>query len=659
MSEPERRRRRPAVSAVTERFPAATAYAPRMMRVSTRITLLLSAVDIRNSTRIQYQRSNIDTAQLFSSIFGVFAQMRTHRQSRGRIFERQDPPVGTSAFKTHFQIGPLRDMIDMLEPYAQETSNIYSGLQKCKTLARTVKSRRTPCWPTCLTTTLPPKEITDDLVECYLRTTERIYRILHIPTFREKYEALWASDSEPDGPCLVQLKLVLALGATTYDDKFSLRPSAIRWIYEAQTWLSEPEFKSRLGIQYLQTNILLLFAREAVQISGEPMWIAAGSLLRTAVSMGLHRDPIYLSKKMSLVSEMRRRLWNTILEILLQSSLSSGGPPLISLDDFNTEPPGNFDDDQLVLEDPESRPEHDFTQVSIARALRKTFSCRLSVAKLLNDLNSRSTYDETLRLDAELRASYRVLSQTLQSCKSTGSSLPSEFELCAVDFIMRRYISALHFPFYSPSLHETCYAFSRKVAVETSLKLWCAAYPPSSIPAVSSCSSSFASSRQEFSRFTICGFGFFRTVAWQASLVIAVELRTRLQEEESLCPAPLPSDLLCVLRDFKIWTLRCIQAGETNVKGHLGVCLMTAQIEGLMARLPRDELVRSMIRAGEEAEETCSSILEGMAAEVGTGEPNQGQTPLDVGFDLTEDWEFMMSDGFFDSGDTDPMTWMF
>ncbi|UPK94791.1 hypothetical protein LCI18_005726 [Fusarium solani-melongenae] len=602
--------------------------------------------------------SNIETAS--SRIGGTF-----HFYSESHIFGRALPITRGISHKTrlfgqsHFvyTMTLLKDMHEMLEKYAHENSPIVTYLTKCKGLARLIKARRAPPWPTSLTTQLPPKNVTDELVECYLRTTERIYRILHVPTFRKQYEALYTPQDDPDRSFLVQLKLVLALGALTYDEKFSMRVSAVRWIYEAQAWVSEPEFKSRLGIQYLQTNILLLLAREMVQVSGESPWVAAGSLYRTAVSIGLHRDPVHLSKRTRFVSEMRRRLWNTILEISLQSSLSSGSPPLISLDDFDTEPPGNFDDDQLLQEDPAPRPEHEFTELSIARALRKTFPDRLKVAKLLNNIGSQGSYEETLRIDAELRASYRALTQTLHSCKSTPGHSPSQFELCAVDFIMRRYISALHFPFLGPSLHEACYAFSRKVSVEASFKLWCAAYPPSSESSLDTHSENdvFPSSRYEFSRYTVCGFGFFRTVAWQASLVIAIELKNQLQEEESLCPAPLRSDLLCALKDSKTWSLRCIEAGETNIKGYLAINVAAAQIQGLLQGLSGDALAEFMIRAGEAAEERCLPILESTVAEM---ETDQSQLPSNAVFDFGEDWDFMMSNGIFDSGDGDPMAWM-
>lgn len=96
-----------------------------------------------------------------------------------------------------------------------------------------------------------------------------MFRVLHIPTFRRDYEALWVSDDQPDIGFLMQLKLVLAIGSAICDDKYTLRSSALQWVYEAETWVSEPKFKSRLDIQSLQTHVLLLLAREVVGIGGD------------------------------------------------------------------------------------------------------------------------------------------------------------------------------------------------------------------------------------------------------------------------------------------------------------------------------------------------------------------------------------------------------
>jgi len=388
-----------------------------------------------------------------------------------------------------------------------------------------------------------------------------------------------------------------------------------------------------------------LLSRELVGVGGDPIWISVGAVLRRAVYMGMHRDPGYLQNGTLFAAEMRRRLWNTILEIVLQSSLTSGGPPLISLDDFDTQPPGNFDDDQLVIEGSIPKPEDDFTQTSIAIALCKTFSTRLAVTKFLNDLGSRSTYEETLRLDKELSASYKALCQTLLRFLSTTDSASSRFEIRVADFVMHRYISALHIPFFSPALHESAYAFSRKVVVETSLKLWRAVYQsrPTS-PAECPTDTAF-SDRDDLARLTRCGSGFYRTVAIQATLLIAMELKTQLQEEKGLSAVNLRPDLISVPEDAKTWCLQCHQAGETNVKGYFLLCVVSARIEGLRRGFGEDELSEVLLKAAEDALENCLPILEEMSAwgQGGGAESSTHEISLSTQPEVMEDWNFMVS----------------
>jgi len=116
-------------------------------------------------------------------------------------------------------------------------------------------------------------------------------------------------------------------------------------------------------------------------------------------------------------------------------------------------------------------------------------------------------------------------------------------------------------------------------------------------------------------RLMICGSGFLRIVAFQASFVIAAKLRTQLRENESLGPAPLRPDLLSVLDDAMTLTLRCTQAGETNIKNYLLICVVSAQIYGLMRGIPKDEFPQLLVKAAEDAVTRCLSILEGKAAQ--------------------------------------------
>ncbi|RBR15679.1 hypothetical protein FVER53590_13336 [Fusarium verticillioides] len=619
-----------------------------------RVRQLESQLSSNTSTPLQSHvstpASTLDTST--SRLGGTF-HLHSQKQHVGALATPRAISHKSRFFgRSHFVCGLplLRYIIEAIDQYATETSGLIIKVQKCKTMAKRIKALRAPAWPTPLTTELASKTLCDSLVECYLESIEKVYRILHIPTFRNKYDALWTSDATSDRDFMTQLKLVLALGATTYDDNFSLRTSAVRWIYEVQTWISEPEFKSRLGIQFLQTNVLLILAREMVSVGGESSWVACGSLLRTAVSMGLHRDPALLSKPTTMACEMRRRLWSTILELCLQSSLSSGGPPMITEEEFDTEPPGNFDDDEIMVNGATSRPNNVFTQVSTARALRLTFATRLKVVKLLNDLKSGDSYQETLRLDAELKASYKEANRMLKDCKKSQNS-PTEFELTVGDFIMRRYLCALHFPYYGLSLQEPSYAFSRKMTMESAFRMW-------STVSADNVSGAASSAKQQFTRLVTCSSGFFRLSAWQSSIILVLELRSTVQEDDGFSLTPVRPDFLKVMEDSKSWNLRTIEAGETNIKGYLMLSILMAQIMGIMRHLSEAEIVELIMKAGEEAMQDALVVFESFLAQL-QAEGTETQDLQEIDLSFMNDWDSLMVDDFLDDGVSDPMAWIF
>ncbi|TQV93657.1 C6 transcription factor [Cordyceps javanica] len=339
--------------------------------------------------------------------------------------------------------------------------------------------------------------------------------------------------------------------------------------------------------------------------------------------MGLHRDPSeqFAASRPRLVHEVCLRLWNTVLELALQSSFVAGKPPLVSLGDFDAPCPGNFDDDQLMpgLIDPCPKPEQVFTQTTIAIALRKTFPLRLAAAKMLNDTNAQGTYEETKRLDQGLRAIYKDVFQNLTRAKLVSRASAPRFDTNALDVIVHRYISSLHVPFLDRDQHETAYAYSRQATVDAALRIWRAASPSwhktaPELSAHSTNSLGSPSGADKFARFARCGSaaGFFRSSAFYANLTVALELKTQLQEQESFGPAMLRPDLLSVLQDAKHFTLRCVNAGETNVKGYIFICLLMAQIESLQRGAEPDDVRGAIVKAVEKALDVCLHSLEAM-----------------------------------------------
>ena len=154
---------------------------------------------------------------------------------------------------------------------------------------------------------------------------------------------------------------------------------------------------------------------------------------------------------------------------------------------------------------------------------------------------------------------------------ATDSS-PSQFQTRTLDFLIRWYQLALHMPLIAPTMHETAYAFSRKVVVESALRIWSTVYPSSSIMVASSHGEAAPSGADDLARLACCGSGPFRITSSRHFFFFFFFFfcrsgaETQLQEDDSLGPITLRRDLLSVLYDAKNWNLQCIEAGETNIK---------------------------------------------------------------------------------------------
>lgn len=467
-----------------------------------------------------------------------------------------------------------------------KNSDIYSLLDKCKKLGRVYKAQHflyPPISPD-FRGYVPQRKTSDELVHAYLRTFETVYRILHVPSFQQEYDLYWNSPESASIAFVIKLLLVMAIGSCFYQDPAesgSLRSSSSLWIYAAQSWLSSPFEKSRINLNGVQIHCLLLLARQINAIDGDLTWISAGSLLRTAMHTGLHRDPCHLPKVSVFHSELRRRLWATVLEILVQSSMDSGGPPLISCQDFDCEPPANVDDCQIDegIQIPlVSKSMNMFTQTSIQILLSRSLPLRLEIAKLINDFRSDASYNETIRLGTELTTLNRSIS-LLVNAFSTNLAKPSIFQTKIMDLLTQRFLLALHFPFAIKAKTNVNYYFSRKICLDSSLAIL--SYSP--LPTVLD----NQIQGDDYTQTIVLGGGLFRNILLHAAIAICLELITQLQED----PPPFTSasrslsrkELHKAIQGYIDLTVRRIQAGETNVKGYLMSSCILAQIDAMEA----------------------------------------------------------------------------
>jgi Fungal specific transcription factor domain len=467
---------------------------------------------------------------------------------------------------------------------SDESSEICSLLKKCKKLGQAMKAQPLILQPlpTYCRDFVPPRKMCDQLVHSYVQTFEHVYRVLHVPSFQQDYIRYWNNPQSASTAFVMRLLLVTAIGSCFHQDSSnlaSLRSSSSQWVYMAQSWLSMPLEKSCINLSHVQIHCLLLLARQVNAVGGDLVWVPSGSLLRTAMHIGLHRDPRHLPPMSFLHSELRRRLWATVMEIVLQSSMDAGGPPLISCQDFDTEPPSNFDDAQLdeaMKTEPVPKQMDVFTQTSVQMALMKSLSVRLQVARLASDFRAELSYDETLRLGAELSAVCRSNTVLFQSFRKDQGQ-PTSFHTKILDLLTHRFLLTLHHPFAIKAKRNPTYYFSRKICQECSLSLL--SYTPSPLDT--------RVKEDDYTRIRLLGGGLFRDVPLHATMVISQELINQLLEDSSLfisaSNSPCRNEFQRAIEDYVELTLSRIKAGEVNVKGYVFASCILAQINAMQA----------------------------------------------------------------------------
>jgi Fungal specific transcription factor domain len=169
-----------------------------------------------------------------------------------------------------------------------------SIIQKFKVLSRNLKTPRPGSIFSTQEIGIPSKELADQMTQLYISHFESAFRILHVPSFRSEYDEYWRDPLQASDTLRLKVHLVIAIGSSICEPTNKtdpLRHEALRWVHFAQNWVSGPLEKSRINISGLQIQCLLILARQALYIGGDLVWVSMGTVVRTAVQMGLHRDP--------------------------------------------------------------------------------------------------------------------------------------------------------------------------------------------------------------------------------------------------------------------------------------------------------------------------------------------------------------------------------
>ncbi|PMD46101.1 hypothetical protein L207DRAFT_628704 [Hyaloscypha variabilis F] len=547
-----------------------------------------------------------------------------------------------------------------------ETDEVREVFQKCRKLNQAMQARlhRALDVNTNFRDQIPPQEVADELVDLYFRTHESIYRILHIPSFRKEYTDYWKYPEGTSTSVIVKILLVMSIGTCFYQGprQEDIRLQAKQWVSASQSWAAALFDKEQLTLATIQINCLLLIARQTNSIGVDLIWIPTGNLLRIAFSMGFHRDPKHFPKLSIFVAEMRRRIWATVLEMTVQNSIDLGMPPLISSNDFDTEPPSNINDDDIsegtkVI--PTPKPIQVFTQTSIQISLVKSVRTRLEIVHFVNSFHSEPSYDDVLRLGQEISKACNDASRLIQSYPAYLPR-PTAFHSSLLDIYIRRFVLEVHRPFFVRSQTDPRYYFSRKVCIENALELFSHSgakdLPTNHEPHI----------RDDYESLKTVGGGLFKTIFFLAITIITVELMLLLDEDIASGLPPTAQAKIAreplyeaVKNISKLATDR-VRMGEDNYKGPVFFNAATAVIHAKASGISPDKIVPD---AAKRSANECLEILKGRMSRAAPDEPqvegqpsslagawSDGTGETDFGFDLmmpdVDIMNFGMQEGF-------------
>jgi hypothetical protein len=546
-----------------------------------------------------------------------------------------------------------------------ESLEVRQVLEKCKGISKRAKTEPHSDWRSSLNFKdyIPHREVADKLVDLYLRTYESTYRILHIPSFKQEYVEYWNDSASANTPMVVKMLLVLAIGTCFYQGQGEdeLRIQAQQWVLSAESWTAATLAKKQLTISSIQIYCLLLLARQTNTLAVGCIWIRSGNLLRLAFSMGLHRDPRHFPKLSLFVAEMRRRLWATVLEMTVQTSMDAGMPPMITCCDFDTEPPLNIDDEDIsehTIVIPTPKPNYIFTRTSIQIILLQSLRTRLEIVQFINSIHSESSYDAVLRFGQDITKACNNANRLIHSYP-THLPRPTAFQTNLLDIFVRRFLLEIHRPFFVRSQSDPRYYFSRKVCLETALLIFLRSDPPPQ------------ATIDDYERLKRIGDGFFKPIFFHAITIITVELILQLEEDiaSGLPPSAQTKSnrepLYRAVDEMGILLIDRIRMGENNSKGPVLFSATAALIHALTNGIPPEEVIpKAAIRTAQQCFEILRTRTEAASYEPGAhghvsgmsggvGEPAYGFDLLmpdanmdcgvpggSLGFEMPDSWLF-------------------
>jgi hypothetical protein len=292
-----------------------------------------------------------------------------------------------------------------------------------------------------------------------------------------------------------------------------------------------------------------------------------------------------------------------------------GMPPMVSINDYDTKPPSNINDEDIKESSDtpfEAKPLTEYTECSIQIAFTETLPIRLEIIRLINNLRFDLIYEDVLRIGSGLNDACRSQTMFLKSALNHDRGVTA-FQIKMADTLVRRFVLCLHRPYFAKAKDNPQYYYSRKMCLDTSLAI----YAPAT--------ELLPGQEDDWTRMTHQCVGFFKSFFLYAMSTVYIELKSQIEEQKhaSAIFAPmvmtstptnnetfvLPTQfhtLRNVLLSALETTLARIRNGETNAKGVVFMRCAIARIDALVSGADPDHAV---LEAANKSVKEISHIL--------------------------------------------------
>lgn len=308
----------------------------------------------------------------------------------------------------------------------------------------------------------------------------------------------------------------------------------------------------------------------------------------------------------------------------VQASLDSGTPLALSYDDFDTESPGNINDEDI---DEHTKilpqyPHEAVTDTSLQSLLLKYLRVRMEVIRRVNGFGSDFLQGEIQSITSQLNNACHGCDGILQAGNENEVNI---FKRNMVDLFLRRFLLTVHRPLASAAhIDHPEFYFSRKVCLDSATALL--SPPPNA----------------DFFHLCLLGGAIFRNRIIHASLALSSELLIDLDENAS---AQWLSNYRRMLIDAIQESLRQtagrIQLGETNVHMHMKLAVVLCRAECPESGIARQQ---RMMQAAKESLEMSYTTIKARLEAMTTGQHQNVETfvpqdydPQDLDFSVGQD----------------------